>query len=381
MGDIDDVCVVTHPLSDAGENATRTLLDIISAITSVALVTANLPPDSKIRDTHEVIEISQKDEGKNVLVAAARFLINQVRMSVVLARRDESIVIFYGATSYLLPILTAKLRRKTVVLEPRGDVPLTLRLHWEHRLPSIVARTLAGSVWLLERTGYRLADGIIAYTPAMASELNLNTFEKKLYPHGARYVDTERFSPNVPFTERETVVGFLGRLDGEKGIRTLAEVARGLPEEITFRFVGSGDCEEWLKSELQDQIDAGTVEMAGWVDHNDVPQELNRMRLLVMPSQPTEGLPTVILESLACGTPVYATPVSGVPDVVYEGETGLLMKDLEPEAIRADIVQFLDSDTLDSVSANGRKLAVSEFSFEAAVDRYRSILQDLSYDA
>ena len=136
MGDVGDVCVVTHPLSPAGENATRTFLEILAARRSVSLVTANLPEDSPVRDRHEVLEVSDRDEGDVIPVAAVRFALNQLRMAWVLAHREEEVTIFYGATAYLLPILVAKLAGKTVLLEPRGDVPLTLRLHWEQQAPT-----------------------------------------------------------------------------------------------------------------------------------------------------------------------------------------------------------------------------------------------------
>ena len=377
MHTADDVCVVTHPLSGAGENATRTLLEILGAITTVSLLTANLPEDSPVRDRHEVIEITRKDEGRSIPVAAARFVLNQLRMAVVLARRDEDTVLFFGATAYLLPILVAKLAGKTVVLEPRGDVPLTLRLQWEQRVPSPVARGLAGSVRTLEWIGYSLADGIVTYTPSMASELGLERFEHKLHTNGARYVDTDQFSPSGSFEDRNQTVGFLGRIDEEKGIRTLAAVAEELPDDITFRFIGDGQLLQWLRDRLDDETTAGTVETVGWVDHDDVPRELRQLRLLVMPSQPTEGLPTVILESLACGTPVYATPVSGVPDVVREGETGFRMDDTRTDAIVEDIASIMQRNDLETISENGRTLTEDEYSFEAAVDRYRTILAAL----
>ena len=378
MSDRDDVCVVTHPLSGAGETATRTFLDVLAEVTAVTLVTANLPADSTVRDDHEVIEVSDRDEGDAITTAAARFVLNQLRMAWVLVRREEGIALFYGATSYLLPILVAKLTGKTVVLEPRGDVPLTLRLHWEQQAPTPVARALAGSVRLLEWTGYALADGVVTYTPAMAEELGLDRFEGKLYPNGARYVDTGRFAPATPYDERDPVVGFLGRLDEEKGIRTLATVAHQLPDGVQFRFVGNGDLDEWLRAELSEEIAADEVSLAGWVDHEEVPAELSRLRLLVMPSQPTEGLPTVILEALACGTPVYATPVSGVPNVVRDGETGFLMEELDADAITTDVEAILGRDDLADISRNGRRLVEREYSFPAAVERYRAIIEALT---
>lgn len=372
MTDKSGVCVVTHPLSSAGENATRTLLDVLSAVTGVSLVTANLPEDSTIRESYDVHEVTSKGASQsNVLVAALRFLHNQLRMCQVLSDRDEDTVLFFGATSYLFPVFFCRILGRTVVLEPRGDVPLTLRLNWEQTLPTPVARVLAGVVWILERACYYLANAIITYTPGMAAELNLNDFKSKLYPHGARYVDTETFSVLTPYSERKRVVGFVGRLDEEKNVRTLARAARDVPDDVIFRFVGDGPLRKELATSTEDN---SHIEFAGWVDHDDVPAELNRMRLLVLPSHPTEGLPTTILESLACGTPVLSTPVSGVPDVVREGETGFLLREESPDAVADAIKNVLTRSELETVSAAGRHLIENEYSYTAAVERYRDIL-------
>ena len=375
---IDDVLVVTHPLAPASESHVADLLDIIGAITSVALVTTNLSAESSIRDDFEVLEISQEGVGDSILVAAFRFLLNQLRMCRTIARRDEVIVLFFGATSYLLPITFSRLLGRTVVLEPRGNVPLTLRLQWERNVPAPIARGLAGVVWLLERTGYRLSDAIITYTPSMAEELGLDTYTKKLYPNGARYVDTGKFDVKTPFEKRDAVVGFLGRLDEEKGIRTLAAVAKELPDDVTFRFIGDGDLRPWLERELGDEIDAGQVEITGWVDHDEVPAQLNDLRLLVLFSEPTEGLPTVIMESMACGTPVYATPVSGVPDLVKDGDTGYLLQDRDPETIVARIESILRNGSLDDRSENSTALIRHQYRREAAIDRYRTIFAGIT---
>ncbi|MFB6308021.1 MAG: glycosyltransferase family 4 protein [Haloarculaceae archaeon] len=376
--DLPDVCVVTHPLAAAGENATRSLLDILAAITGVALVTADLPADSEIRDRHELIELTRKGAGDSVPVAAVRFLRNQLRMCRIIARRDEEVVLFFGATAYLLPIVAARLLGKTVLVEPRGDVPLTLRLTWEQRMPALLARALAGLVRGLERAGFAAAHGVVTYTPAMAAELGLDPDAPDVYPTGARYVRTGEFDVDVPFEEREQVVGFLGRLDEEKGIRELAEVARDLPKGITFRFVGDGDLRAWLESELAGEIKAGRVQLPGWVDHDEVPAELNRFRLLVLPSQPTEGLPTTILEAMACGTPVYATPVSAVPDVVRDGETGFHIGSRDPDELREGIEAILDRDDLSEIAGRGRALIEDEYSLAAAQERYRAILSSVA---
>lgn len=375
---LSDVCVITQPLSAAGERISLNLLDVISAITSVSLMTGSVPPESPLRDEYEIIEISEAGTGTNILVAAVRFLINQIRMGRRIWDREEEMILFFGPTAYLIPVLVAKLAGKTVVLQPRGDVPLTLRLQWEQRVPTPVARVLAGSVWILERIGLRISDAIITYTPAMAEELELGVYESKLQTSGARYIDTDRFQPTRPLEERERIVGFLGRIDEEKGIRTLANVAELLPEDITFVFAGDGQLSDWLDVELAAQREAGNVEITGWVDNEEVPDLLNRLQLLVMPSQPTEGLPTVILESFACGTPVYATPVAGVPDVVRDGETGFWMEGTDAEEISEDIIDILSDDTLPNISKNCRYVVEQNYSYDAAVRRYRQILSEIN---
>lgn len=373
--DIGGVCVVTQPQRNRSEkNHAFDLATIIAEITAVAVLTANLPSDSPLRDEHDVVEFSARGTGDRVLVEALRFMRNQIRLCRAIARRDERVVLFFGTTSYVLPVVVSRLLGKTVVVLPRGDVPLSLRLRWEQTLPSAVARVLAGTVSLLERRNYRLADAIVTYTPAMADQLGLDRDAGKLYPNGARFVDVDAFDVHVPFEDRGETVGFVGRLDVEKRVPAMAEAVGRLPESVRFVFVGDGDYRETLKADLATEIDAGQVEVVGWVDREDLPEQFNRFRLLVVPSYPTEGLPTVILEAMACGTPVIATPVSGVPDVVREGETGFLMDRSDPRTIESTIRESLAAEPLAEMSRNCRAEVESNFSFDAAVARYRTIL-------
>lgn len=367
------VCVVTQPAREETEKMhAHALSNILAEITAVVVLTANLDEDSSLRE-HEVVEYAKKGAGSSVVVAAFRFILNQLRICRILYRRDEDIVLFFGATSYVVPIVFVRLVGKTVVVEPRGDVPLTLRLHWEERMPSPVARFLAGIVATLESISYRTAHGIVTYTPSMADELGLRRYKDKLNTDGARYVDTERFRVTTPYENREEVVGYVGRLDEEKGIRQLAEVARSL--DARFVFVGDGNDRDWLEDELADEIEAGEVEITGWVEYDEVPERMNRLRLLLLRSEPTEGLPTVILEAFACGTPVYANPVSGVPDVVLDGETGFLSNEAGVKETSDRIEEIMSRDDLDLISNNARLLVEQEYSLEAAKRRYETIIR------
>ncbi len=376
--DVGGACVISLRAKPTNHNATHELLDILAEITPVALIASNLTTDAALRESHEVVDIGGGGRGYLASTMAIRFLRLQYRLCRAILVREEKVMLFFGVTAYVLPVLFARLLGKTVVIEPRGDVPLTLRLRWSETLPDSVAVALAAVVRLLELVSYQAASAIITYTPAMADELGLRRYGEKLHTRGARHVDADRFTSTVPFEARKPLVGYVGRLDVEKGVGTLIEVAAALPQGLGFLFVGDGAHRERMEARLADATEAGRVEFTGWVDHDEVSEQLNRLRLLVMPSAPTEGLPTTILEAFACGTPVYARPVSGVPDVVIDGETGFTMRSTDPEAVTARIETILDRDDLPEISDAARTLVEEEYRFEATVDRYRAMFNEIS---
>lgn len=371
----DGVCIVTQPeRTGTGKSHVKDLADIIAEITSVVILTANLDESSPLRDAHDVEVYSAEGTGSSVVIEVIRFVLNQIRLCWAIRRRPEGIILFFGTTSYVLPVLVARLGGKRVAILPRGDVPLSLKLRWQRVMPTFLAGILAGLVSMLERINYRFATAIVTYTPSMAAELGLERYESKLFTNGARYVDTEQFDVSTPFDERELVVGYIGRFDVEKRLPVLVEVAKDLAGDIEFRFVGDGDYRDTLEEELADEIEAGDVSVTGWVDRATLPAQYNELRLLIVPSSPTEGLPTVILESMACGTPVYATPVAGVPDVVVAGENGFLLEDDSVENIEANLRRILREEDLSMMSDAARDRIVANYSFEGAVSRYQELL-------
>lgn len=375
--EVPGVCVVTMRGGATPQTATYLLLNVLSELTMVSLVTVELSENSEIHGEYDVSEISAGATGSNLFSTMVRFLLNQVRICGELRRTDKDVVYFFGGLAYVAPVLFSKVIGKTVVVQPRGDVPLTLRLRWEERFPKPIAQFLGGVVRVLEGITARASDRIVTYTPAMAEELGLDRFDEKLYPDGTRYIETERFSPKIPYEDRERCVGMVGRLDIEKSVEELAEAVPTLSEETKFLFVGDGSLRDDVEADLHDEIRQDQVQITGWVDHDKIPEYLNQMKLLVLASEPTEGLPTVIQEAFACGTPVYATPVSAVPDVIKQGETGFHMSDKRPVTIAEEIEEILDRDDLSEISQKCREFAVEQYSFRASVERFRLLLADL----
>ena len=119
------------------------------------------------------------------------------------------------------------------------------------------------------------------------------------------------------------------------------------------------------------------VELTRWIPHDELPDYLNELKLLILPSY-TEGLPNIMLEAMACGTPVLATPVGAIPDVITDGETGFILENNSPECIAENVMRALNHHDLEKIVKNARELVEKEFTYEAAVKRYRAILKELS---
>jgi glycosyltransferase involved in cell wall biosynthesis len=115
------------------------------------------------------------------------------------------------------------------------------------------------------------------------------------------------------------------------------------------------------------------VKLLGWISHHNLPQYLNECKLIILPSF-TEGLPSIILEAMACGTPVLATPVGAILDYIKDGETGFIMENNSPECIAGNIIRALNHPNLKQIAENGRKVVEKEFTFEKAVESYKNIV-------
>ena len=119
--------------------------------------------------------------------------------------------------------------------------------------------------------------------------------------------------------------------------------------------------------------DNGKVAIAGKVSHEAMPGYLNESKLAVLPSC-GEGLPNVVLEAMACGAIVLATPVGAVPDLIKDAETGFIMEDNSPECIARNVIRVLNHPDIGEISRRARILIEKEFTCERAVARFRHIL-------
>lgn len=268
----------------------------------------------------------------------------------------DKIIFFMGGQKMLLPLIVAKLLRKRSYLLFAGN---------EVFVEQSTSRLVAGAVSFILKIMLELIDGIILYTPKLIQEWDLNKYRNKISFAYEHHYDFEKYKPTTRVTERK-YVGFIGRLEREKGFIEFVKAVKDLKLPVLVGGVGS----------LKSFVEGSDIRYLGWVNHDDIPQILNNIRLLVVPSY-TEGLPNIVLEAMACGTPVLATAVGSVPDIIEDGVTGFLIEDNNPKNLRECILRlYNDIGKLEKVSVNARKSVFKRFTFDKVVEIWRKIIEE-----
>lgn len=164
---------------------------------------------------------------------------------------------------------------------------------------------------------------------------------------------------------------YVGRLSHEKGVDTLVDAVGQLPGTV-LHVLGTGPELEALQRQASD-VAPGQVEFHGHLPKPAVLDLLRRSAVAVLPSRCHENQPIAVLEAFACGVPVVATALGGLPELVGDGERGRVVPN-RPEAF-ADALQPLLSDP-DMAFAMGRR-ARSYVEREHAPDEHLQRLEKI----
>jgi colanic acid/amylovoran biosynthesis glycosyltransferase len=184
-------------------------------------------------------------------------------------------------------------------------------------------------------------------------------------------IDIEKFGfRNEKTSTNKTIVISTGRLEYVKGFVFAFLGIQQLVNEgidVEYRIVGGGKEEEYLRFLIQRLGLENSIKLLGPLSPDEVGLELAAADIYLSSSL-SEGISNAVLEAMAIGIPVISTSVGGMPEVIEEGITGLLVEPYAPVQIADAIKRFIDSPKLkDKCSINSRKRIETEYGFERLI--------------
>lgn len=242
---------------------------------------------------------------------------------------------------------------------PDGEV--AVRMAHQHSVPAV---TMVGGsdVLVLGRSGPRRqailnvlhhADGIITVSDHIAATMAMDGIDRTKVHVIRRGVDRSQFSPgdrltarrNLGLPEDEKIIIAVGRLVPVKGFKHLIDACAQLKERgrpARCYILGDGELREELQSQINRLGLQDLVQLRGGIPQSELVEWYRAANLTALSSL-SEGVPNVLLESIACGTPIVATRVGGVPEIVDLAHDRLVSPE-DPTAMADAIRSQLESD-------------------------------------
>jgi glycosyltransferase involved in cell wall biosynthesis len=311
-----------------------------------------------------LIEVATHADG-SVAVKVAQAARGMARAAGIIGRRRVDLVYLHTA-SY------GSFRRKAIVaaMARTARIPYLMHVHGGH-FDRFYASASAPERALVRST-LRGAAAVIALTPTWARRLrDIAPCRVEVVPNPVE-LPARRADP----TSRPARLVALGRLGEAKGtgvlVRAFAALAGDHPD-ATLVLAGDGPREPARRLAADLGVDA-RVETPGWLGPAARDAVLAGASVLALPSR-DEGLPVAMLEAMAWALPVVVTPVGGVPDVVQDGDVGLVVPPDDPPALERALRRLLDDpEAAREMGERGRAQVEARFALDVVGGRLGDVV-------
>jgi colanic acid/amylovoran biosynthesis glycosyltransferase len=198
-------------------------------------------------------------------------------------------------------------------------------------------------------------------------------------------LDLERFSPNGHGRARPPLVLAVGRLVEKKGFAVLVRacaILRGHGRDFRCAIVGKGPLEHELRGLIESLRLGDRVELRGPLPQEALLRLYPQATVVVAPciigsDGNRDGMPTVLVEAMALGVPVVATNVTGIPELVEDGHTGMLVPPGDPDALAAGIERILEEyDWAEALARAARRRVEQSFHLRQNVGELRALFEE-----
>jgi glycogen(starch) synthase len=264
-----------------------------------------------------------------------------------------------------------------------------------HRCPLVVTvhcsvgHTLAGGTlhvrllravggWI-ERTTLRRADAVVVLTRRTAQALRADGVPDErvaVIPSGFEPALFAAAAGRDAADPARLRIGYVGRLAPQKRVDLLVTAFGRMTRPAELVVVGDGPDRALVQRLVRHSPAADRISTTGFVEHSAVPGLLASLDLLVLPSA-YEEMGSVLTEAMAAGLPVVASDVGGIPEVVRDGETGLLVPPGDVAALAAALDRLVADPGLRATLATGARQRSQDYSWPSLAarvgDLYRQV--------
>jgi glycosyltransferase involved in cell wall biosynthesis len=235
---------------------------------------------------------------------------------------------------------------------------------------------------LISKPILKNADAVITLTEDMKSSVR-KTCDRDILviPNGINLSKFENLSKSFIRSEfgieDEKIILFVGSLRPVKGVEYLIEAMSFLINKNTkLLLVGDGEKRRSLESLAKNFSLSNNVVFVGKVANDAIPKYMAAADILVLPSL-SEGFPNTLLEAMASGLPIIATNITGIHEIVKDGENGFLVEPKNPEDIADRITKLLDDAPLREIISHNNKEKSKQFSWSHIVDIIESVYMNV----
>jgi len=271
-----------------------------------------------------------------------------------------------------------------------GSVPLVISLHGS----DVFVAERHSLARLAARTAFKRASWVTACSEDLrsrASAIGANAARSNVIPYG---VDGDRFKPDADarargremlgIADNVPLIFAVGRLVKKKGFEYLIDAAALLKAQcpdLRVAIAGNGDLDASLRLRAHAQGVGETVQFLGVVSHDVVPTLLAAADVAVAPSVHDEagnvdGLPNTVMEIMASGTPLVATPAGGIGAVATDGVTARLVPERDVRALASAIEGLLrDRPAGTLMGRQARELVCRQHSWARVAEDFEAVYQ------
>jgi len=271
-----------------------------------------------------------------------------------------------------------------VFLLKKPDIPVVYTCHgtYYRQYHSDIREKWKWILSKLEQESYKRADMVTAVSidvrDIIVKKYGIEAEKVKVIYNG---VDTAEFKQLEQIERIKNSLLFVGRLEKAKGISSLVKeviplVKKDVPD-IKLLIAGSGSLKKELEIFTKSHGLESNIIFLGWVSGKELIKWYNRVYVAVVPSR-REGFGLTTVEAMSCSTPVIATRIPAITEIIEDGENGLLVEYGDIKSLGKNIIDLLnDNAKREKLSIAGRRTVEERFSWDIAAKNMKSAFLSL----